>query len=201
MLEPIPRPGDPASSKTRRTTESTTQELLTLQFMFKARPSPEEVERLGLELNGIMAKHPFGVNRIMWGGLKSWPNSVIVEAASKFKALGSKRQLRNAFSSNGPEVEDFRDDLTPSLNPVFVSKQDVRDAFRSELSHELMHKTVSYHSRMLVFALWASVLSLSRLFPDKSLSFRVTQGLIMVLTLCTAIWIGLGPLWISNGAM
>ena len=56
------------------------QRLLTLKFIFEKPPSIETVKKFGKGLNRVMYNQKLPVDRIIWGGLRSWGGS---EAFSK----------------------------------------------------------------------------------------------------------------------
>ena len=76
--KPLPSPGlDPHK-------DTTGKEILTLKFVLETRPSAEDVEAFGNDLNTIATKRDLRINRIMWGGLQARHSETVVKAAKYF---------------------------------------------------------------------------------------------------------------------
>jgi len=79
---------------------SSPQGLLSLNFVFEAPPTVQDIEKLGNALNRVMYKNQMPVSRIVWGGFGAWggnhpspgAGSSVIKAANQFKKAGERRR-------------------------------------------------------------------------------------------------------------
>ena len=71
------------------------QDVLTLKFVFDARPSETDIRNLGMDLNHVVRQHQLHVNRIMWGGIQPRENDMVFRFVSNLKSLRSNRKRLN----------------------------------------------------------------------------------------------------------
>ena len=198
MLEPISK--DPKRQELVRARSSSNNHdsgaavLLTLKFMFDTRPSDKQVEVLGRALNEIMegSAHDLRVSRIMWGGLSSWPRSIMAEAAQRFNLFGLHRRHRrhqSGGSSNSllsPYDHSYsrhRRGVFSSHNALFIPKKTIHDAYHENLAHENGDHGVVHHGTMFFLAFWAAAISLVAFLPDKGRGIIGLRGAVSVASL------------------
>lgn len=174
MLEPMSK--DPKRQELIRKRDSSNNHdsgaavLLTLKFVFDTRPTEKQVEILGRALNGIIEgdAHDLRISRIMWGGLSSWPRSIIAEAAQKFKFFGLHQWHRRPQSRGSSDslLNDPYYKIFPSYrrvfvllhNMLFVTKETIHDTYSQHLTHENSEHGVVDYGTMLFVVFWAIAL-------------------------------------------
>ncbi|MCJ1283851.1 hypothetical protein MMC26_003182 [Xylographa opegraphella] len=193
MLEPIRKDVDRLSLIRARSLSSPhdmgAAVLLNLKFMFETRPSEAQVEILGKALNEAMQNRDLRVNRIMWGGLHSWPRFMMAEAVQRFTLFGSHRRHRHHNSGGSSATlllpaDDLnsrqRHGYTSGHNALFVSKQTVHEAFHENFPNEHINHGILYHGTMLFIAVWAAAVSLVAFLPDKGRGVLGARGFVSI---------------------
>lgn len=173
-------------SKAIRSLASANQESLCLKFIFETRPTPEQIEKLGKDLNIIMVNNHFHVSRIAWGGLHKY---IFAQAASKFLTL--RKRPKSSPSITPSESPD------PSADPMAswpmhtsgttheelpFSQEMLRDAYHLGQKYESARLGIAYHLRMLLICVWVSIAFLGTSLPFKG------RGLIFLSSIAIASW-------------
>lgn len=190
MLTPLSR-GDSheiAPPKAIRPSVSANQESLTLKFIFDTRPTPEQIEKLGENLNSIMMNSHFDVSRIAWGGLHRY---ILAHAASQFLNLRSRRRLRSSPSitpsgSPDPSADPLAswpmDASSTTHEELPLSQEMLRDAYQLGKKYESARLGIVYHFRMLFVCVWVSIALLGTFLPFKG------RGPIFLSSVAIASW-------------
>ena len=164
---------------------STEQAVLTLKFIFETRPSPDQIEKLGKDLNMIMVRNHFAVSRIAWGGLH---RHVFGQVIQKLRTLGLRRRTKDSISaamsaisgsSEPPEsvVKSWHISTDPQ-DQLPLSEEMLRDAYHLGQMYESTRLGIASQSRMLL----VSTLATLSIFPAKR------RELIFLASLGVALW-------------
>ena len=164
---------------------STEQAVLTLKFIFETRPSADQIEKLGKDLNMIMVQDHFAVSRIAWGGLN---RHVFGQVIQRLKNLGSRKRTKqpisaaiSAISESSESPESVINSWHPSQSPqdqLPVSDEMLRDAYHLGQMYESTRLRIASQSQMLLVGTWATL----GLFTARS------RGLILLTSLGVALW-------------
>ncbi|KAL9119201.1 MAG: hypothetical protein Q9187_004246 [Circinaria calcarea] len=169
-------------SKAIRSLASANQESLSLKFIFETRPTPNQIEKLGKDLNIIMMNNHFHVSRIAWGGLHRY---IFAQAASKFLTIGLRRRQKSSPSVTPSESPDPSADPMESW-PMHTSgtthEEMLRDAYHLGQKYESARLGIAYHLRMLLICVWVSIAFLGTSLPFKG------RGLIFLSSIAIASW-------------
>ena len=113
--------------------DSSGKEILTLKFVLETRPSAQDVEAFGRDLNSIASKKDhLLINRIMWCSLQARHSEAVFEAATRFLKPLRQRQPFKAEQPQRPEdaaivemVHQMEDTMTASIRRRFLTSSDV----------------------------------------------------------------------------
>jgi len=99
MLHPLPREGSTPQTPSKESSHEdlANRQMLTLHFNFDKRPSQEQIQLFGTELNHVFERNTLGVNGVRWGGMQSVA-ALQLKVAKTFlqrvrRASESRRQL------------------------------------------------------------------------------------------------------------
>ena len=190
MLTPFSRgeSDDITATKAIRSLSSANQESLSLKFIFETRPTPEQIEKLGKDLNIIMMNNHFHVSRIAWGGLHRY---IFAQAASKFLTIGLRRRQKSSPSITPSESPDPSADpmaswstqpSSPTHEEHSFPQEMLRDAYHLGQKYESARLGIMYHLRMLLICVWVSIALLGSSLPFKG------RGLVFVSSIAIASW-------------
>ena len=82
------------------------QSILTLRFDFSDKPTVQDIELLGNELNSVFKRNALGVNRVRWGGLRQ---PLLAYAMNEFLAMLQRQRLTR-----------IERDLNPDSSPPLI---------------------------------------------------------------------------------
>lgn len=106
------------------------QEILTLKFVFDARPSEKDIRQLGKNLNHVVYRNELNVNRVVWGGIRPHANDAVFAAISSFKA-------RRKINHSAPT-----EPLQAATANLAETMKDVIEESVTEQVHEQLHQEV-----------------------------------------------------------